>query len=227
MPRRAHFPALAAGLLALALPSAASAGTLVDLSVTGGFIGGVTTTSIDRDGTGVQVDRVRNRASFTIPRGPLADLRSALSAARFDTLGQYPVPPGSADFIETRIAYGGKSVDASWRAPKRLAKAVDATKVAGGRGADVLHFVDGTDPDNPVYLVIHRTNENRYSKPDLKVVLRALRAKPLDRRLTDPDAKTRFVRLTAGYVTVTARTFGALPIGARARESLLRVIDRG
>jgi hypothetical protein len=219
--------ALIATLAALALPASASAGTLVDLSVSGGFIGGVTTTSIDRDGRGAQVDRVRNKTSFTIPKGPLADLRSTLGAAGFATLGQYPGPPAGVDTIQTRITYGGTTIDASEAPPKRLRRAVDATAIAGGRGADVLHFVDGTDPDNPVYLVIHRTNEDRYSKPDLKIVLSALRRKPLDRRLSDPDARTRYVRLTAGFVTVTARSFDRLPIGARARASLGRVIARG
>ena len=130
--------AIAALVAALALPasagSKASSKTLVRMNVSGGFAGLDTTTTIKRDGTGVVKDRNGKTQRFRVPADELSTLRKRLKAADFDSLGNYPVPPGSADFIETRITYGGKTVDASYRIPKRLRRALQAVDDAVSAG---------------------------------------------------------------------------------------------
>jgi hypothetical protein len=129
--------AVAALIAALALPSTAgstSSKTLVTTNVSGGFAGVNTTTTINGDGRGVVKDRTGKTQRFRVPSDELSALRRRLKDAHFETLGNYPVPPGSADFIETRITYAGKTVDASYRIPKRLKRALQAVDDAVNAG---------------------------------------------------------------------------------------------
>jgi hypothetical protein len=131
--------AIAALTIVLALPAAAGSAssskkTLVTTSVTGGFAGLDTTAVIRKDGSGTLTERGSKPKPLRVPAKEMARLRKRLEAADFPSLRNYPVPPGSADFIETRIRYGGKTVDASYRPPKRLRHALEAVDAAVNAG---------------------------------------------------------------------------------------------
>lgn len=117
-------PGSTASRTALPAPSPAAAGTLVELSVTGGLAGVRDVVVVREDGTYLTYRKQGKGDSGRMEPAELTRLRDALAAARFPALPAEVTPAPVADGFTYRLTHRGHAVTTSDPVPLPELKAV-------------------------------------------------------------------------------------------------------